>query len=478
MYKVILAIRYLIKRRITYFAVLAVALCVFIVVVVMTVLTGLVSDFKQKNHSFAGDCVVGTESLVGFAYYEDFAEVLAKKDFVDGISPVIKSYALITRKGSEQNYGVEIMGIDPVKHSQATGFGQTLHYHKGDPILPAAPTRAGRRGGRQKDGKMGTQDEVSKLFESANDTDSPGCVLGIDLALERDEQGRYTYGFSPADANIAIAVTCFPLTAKGALAKAGTGLVNTQTFYYSDTSHSGLARVDSSIVYLPFEQAQLLCGMAGSAKRANAIHIKFKPNVKLNVGCEKVASLWQRFKQEKNSEKQASLLDTVTVQSWKSYRRAYIAPMEKEQTMMTAMFGLVGITTIFIVLVVFYMIISHKSKDIGILKSIGVANTNIIQLFLGFACLVGLLGSAIGAAGGWRFLVHINQIEDWLFEHFGFQLWDRAIYAIGDIPNQVEFKVLIMIIFSAIVACMIGALIPTWQAAKLKPVETLQVSQL
>lgn len=464
MYKIILAFRYLIKRRITYFAVLAVALCVFIVVVVMTVLTGLVSDFKQKNHDFVGDCIVGTESLVGFAYYEDFMKIISKEDFIDGISPVIKSYALITRKGADENYGVEIMGIDPVRHSQTTGFAQTLHYHKDDVSKVFEPVR-------RPDSRRETQGQ-------AKDPNYASCVLGIDLALERDEQGRYTYGFRPSEADIAIAVTCFPLTAKGALAKAATDLVNTQTFYYNDTSQSGLARVDNSMVYLPFEQAQLLCGMAGPAKRANAIYIKFKPNVRLDEGCEKVALLWQRFKQEKNGEKQASLPDTVTVQSWKSYRRATIAPMEKEQTLMTAMFGLVGITTVFIVFVVFYMIISHKSKDIGILKSIGVANTNIIQLFLGFAFEIALLGSAIGAVGGWRFLVHINQIEDWLFEHFGFQLWDRAIYAIGDIPNHLEFKVLIMVIFSAIIACLVGALIPTRQAVKLKPVETLQVSQL
>jgi len=448
MYKIILAIRYLVKRRITYFAVAAVALCVFIVVVVMTVLTGLVSDFKQKNHSFVGDCVVGTESLVGFAYYEDFIKILGKEDFIEGVSPVIKSYALISRKGSEQNYGVEIMGIDPVKHSQTTGFSQTLHYHEND---------------------------VSNVFKPVKDPNCMGCVLGIDLALERDEQGRYTYGFSPAEADIALAITCFPLTAKGALAKAGgLGLVNTKTFCYSDTSQSGLARVDSSIIYLPFEQAQLLCGMAEPGKRINAIHIKFKKGVNLNAGCERVTSLWQQFKQKRADE----LLNTVTVQSWKSNRRAYIAAMEKEQAMMTALFGLVGITTVFIILVVFYMIISHKSKDIGILKSIGVSNANVIQLFLGFAFLVGLLGSVIGSVGGWRFLVHINQIENWLFNHFGFQLWDRSIYAIGDIPNQVELSVLIVIIFSAIVACLAGALIPTWQAAKLKPVEILQVSQL
>jgi ABC-type lipoprotein release transport system permease subunit len=78
MYKVILPFRYLFKKRISYVAFLAVALCVFIVVVVMTVMRGLVTDFKQKNHNFAGDCVVASDSLAGFAYYEEFMETLSK----------------------------------------------------------------------------------------------------------------------------------------------------------------------------------------------------------------------------------------------------------------------------------------------------------------------------------------------------------------------------------------------------------------
>jgi lipoprotein-releasing system permease protein len=450
MYKVILAIRYLIKRRITYFAVLGVALCVFIVVVVMTVLTGLVSGFKQKNHDFVGDCVVGTESLVGFAYYEDFVNLLEQqKHLVQAVSPVIKSYALVNRVNSEHNKGLEILGIDPVKHSHATGFENTLYYNKG---------------------------KVSKAFEPSYDPNLLGCVLGIDLALERDAKSRYFYEATPARAGYSI--SCFPLTARGALTKAGTGLVNTQTFYYSDTSHSGLAHVDLSLVYLPFEQAQGLCGMGRSVKRASAVHIKFKPNIKLRAGCDKVASLWQKFKQEKAGESQAYLLDNVTVQSWKNYRRSSIAPMEKEETVMTVMFAFVGITTVFIVFVVFYMIISHKSKDIGILKSIGASNADIIELFSGFAFLVGFLGSCIGLFGGWVFLLKINQIEDWLFEHFRFQLWDRTIYAIGDIPNQINPKVVVVIVLSAIAACLAGALIPSWQAARQKPVETLQVTQL
>jgi lipoprotein-releasing system permease protein len=166
------------------------------------------------------------------------------------------------------------------------------------------------------------------------------------------------------------------------------------------------------------------------------------------------------------------------VQSWKGNRRAFIAAMEKEQTMLIAMFGFVGITTVFIVFVVFYMIISHKAKDIGILKSVGVSNTSIIQLFSGFAFLVVLLGSCIGLPAGWLFLHKINQIENWLFEHFEFQLWDRTIFAIGDIPNQVDFKVLLTIAGSAVLACLLGAMVPTLQAASSRPVETLRVNQL
>jgi lipoprotein-releasing system permease protein len=449
MYKIILAIRYLIKHRITYFAVITVALCVFIVVVVMTVMTGLITDYKQKNHSFVGDCVIGTESLVGFAYYEDFMKILEDADFVKAVSPVIKGYVLVGQPGAEQNIGLEVMGVNPVRHSKVTNFSRILYYH---------------------------QNDVSNVFKPALDPNMWGCVVGIDRVLTRDSKGRYAY--NPNRADIELVVSCFPLTAKGALAKADTGLVNTKTFYFSDHSHSGLARVDSSVIYLPFEQAQLLCGMAGPVKRINSIHIRFKPDVELQKGCQKVDSMWKNFKQEKSGQRYADLLDMVTVQSWKSYRRAYIAAMEQEQTVITIMFAFVGITTVFIVLVVFYMIISHKSKDIGILKSVGVSDVNIINLFSFFAFLVGLLGSFIGVLAGWLFLMKINQIENWLFERFSFQLWDRTIYAIGDIPNRVEFKVLAVIILSAITACLIGAIIPSYQAARLKPTDTLQVSQL
>lgn len=449
MYKIILAFRYLYRRKISYFALAAVALCVFIVVVVMTVMTGLVSDFKKKNHNFTGDCVVGTESLVGFPYYEDFTHALEKTDFVEGVSPAINSYAFVGVGGSQQGFGLEIIGIDPNLHSSATGFGRTLHYHK---------------------------DDAARAFEPTGDANLPGCVVGADLWSMRNSRGEYSHARKPHATPLSI--TCFPLTTKGALAKAGTDLVNTKTFYFSDFFESGLARVDGSVVYLPFEDTQILCGMKAPVARVTRLHIKFKPHVRLDEGCREVRSLWAKFYDQMKDKPDAQLLSGVSVQSWSEHRREYIAAMEKEQIMLTAMFSLVGLTTVFIIFVVFYMIVSHKTKDIGILKSVGASGVDVVTLFLGFAGIIGIIGSAVGVIAGWLFLRNINAIENWLFEKFEFQLWDRTLYAIGEIPSRMDLTMVAVVVGCAVLACLAGAILPSVRAAGERPAETLQVSQL
>jgi lipoprotein-releasing system permease protein len=449
MYKLILAIRYLYRRRISYLALVAVALCVFIVVVVMTVMRGLVNDFKEKNHKYAGDCVVGTKSLVGFPYYEDFEKQLKATDFVEAVTAVVKSYALISAGGSTNSFGVELTGIEPESYSMVTGFGETLNYHKKD---------------------------TAEAFKPKMEPNLPGCVVGADLWVQRNSRGGYYAEANPAAT--AISVTCFPLTVKGALAKAGTGLVNNKTFYFSDFSQSGLARVDSSVIYLPIKEVQVLCGMDEPIARASWIHIKFKAGMGVEESCRRVRQLWAKYIDETKGKADAQLLAGVNVLTWKEQRREFIAAMEKEQTALILMFGLVGLTTVFIVFVVFYMIVSHKTKDIGILKSVGASGSDVVTVFLGFAALLGAIGSVVGMTGGIWFLRNINAIEEWLYQRYGFQMWDRTIYSIGEIPHRLDWTMLMVIAGCAIAACIAGAIWPSVRAAAARPVETLQVSQI
>ena len=451
MIKWILAWRYFFKRPISILAVVAVALCVFIVVVVMTVMNGLVGDFKEKNHDYVGDCVVESDSLVGFGYYEEFLERLKTQPEIEAASPIAKGVgvAVIPRLSKDHNIGIEIHGIDSVLHSQATTFAETLHY----------------------------TEDLSDAFLPSYNVTLDGCIPGVDVIGGRQLPGGGRF-YTETPFDLKFDITAFPLNIKGGLARSGAGLVNTKSYYYCDDSHSGIVRVDSSVVYLPLEQAQILCGMDSPFKRVSSIHIKFSDAVTPKAGIEKVRLLWQKHITQYADRPGANLFDNVRIQSWQANRRSIIAPMEKEQIMMTMSFLLLGIITVFIIFVVMYMIISHKSKDIGILKSIGLSVKEILAVFLIFSIFVGMAGSFIGSITGCVFLAKVNDIESWLYEHYQWQLWDRTMYAIEGIPNKIEPQVIAIIITSALVACLIGGLIPSFQAARKKPVDSLQVNQL
>jgi lipoprotein-releasing system permease protein len=214
------------------------------------------------------------------------------------------------------------------------------------------------------------------------------------------------------------------------------------------------------------------------AKRANAVFVKFKKDYDIGACTEKVSSLWRDFVKEKSDFAFANLFGTVNVRDWKAYRRGTIAPMEKEQTMLILLFSLVGLITVFIIFVIFYMIVSRKSKDIGILESLGVSKFGVIRVFLRLAMLIGLSGDVIGILSALVFLANINRLESWLFDKFGFQMWNREIYAIGEIPYQSRPFLLVIVAACAVAACLLGALLPTLSAAGRKCVDVLRVNQL
>jgi lipoprotein-releasing system permease protein len=441
-----LAWRYFFKRPISILAVAAVALCVFVVMVVMTVMNGLVEDFREKNHQYVGDCVIESDSLVGFGYYEDFLAQLADAPIVESVSPAARGMgiAVIPQLNEDYNLGIEIIGVDPVRHSRVTNFGQTLYYTK--------------------------PENMASAFVPSYDPTLPGCIPAVGIIAGR----RHWRNPIPLE----IVVSAFPLNSRGVLARSGTDPVNTKSFYYCDDSHSGLVKVDEAALYLPLEQAQILCGMDSPFKRITAIHIKFTPGVSVGKGVATVRSLWEAHIADYADRPGAELFRHVRVQSWQVNRRSIIAPVETEQVMMTMAFLMLGIITVFIIFVVLYMIISHKSKDIGILKSVGVSIQGILAVFLMFSIFVGVTGAFIGGVTGWLFLAKVNALENWLYEHYQWQLWDRSMYAIGDIPNTIEPRVVTMILVSALAACLVGGLIPSLQAARKKPVDSLQVNQL
>jgi ABC-type lipoprotein release transport system permease subunit len=78
MYKLFLALRYLRKKLIALFAVGSVTLCVFMVLVVISVMGGFLEMVKERSRGLLSDIVVDNGSLQGFPYYEEFVTHLRR----------------------------------------------------------------------------------------------------------------------------------------------------------------------------------------------------------------------------------------------------------------------------------------------------------------------------------------------------------------------------------------------------------------
>jgi len=431
-------------------AVIAVTLLVMMVLIVLSVMSGLVEQACRRNHDWAGDIVLSRGSLVGFPFYDEFIAELRQNNIVLDATPVINTFALI-----ESVAPAQLIGVRLPEFCRVTGFANTLNRPTGKP----APSFTVPESRNTHFGPRLTPEQKSR-----------GSFIGkyVQIPLRLPD--------CPQD----ISLTVFGLNSKGVLTGSEAG--ENQTFWRVDEHKSGLVDIDQAIL-VDFDELQkfsLMDGLTdGRPPRTSEIRIKLKPDIDLNTARTEISALWKHFVLEKledaDARTLASLLQDVTIQTWRRYRHDFIAPMEKEKSLMIVVFCMIGLVAVFIVFAIFYMIVTEKIKDIGIIKSLGGSRWALAQVFLGYGALVGLTGALMGTAIGWTIVVRSNDIEGWLNRHFGFRLWDPEIYAIDKIPDTVDVTQAAVIIAIAIMAAVFGAAVPAYRAGQLVVVEALRV---
>src|SRR5687768_7789116 len=125
MYKLLLILKYLRKRRIAWVSLIAVMLCTAMVLVVISIMGGWLRMFRESFNGISGDVLVDGESLVGFPYYEEMIGEIKKLPDVRGAVPVITSPGLININ-NQLRKGVEIVGYTP-DIGTVNAFPQSLH---------------------------------------------------------------------------------------------------------------------------------------------------------------------------------------------------------------------------------------------------------------------------------------------------------------------------------------------------------------
>jgi lipoprotein-releasing system permease protein len=120
------------------------------------------------------------------------------------------------------------------------------------------------------------------------------------------------------------------------------------------------------------------------------------------------------------------------------------------------------------------MIVVEKTRDIGILKSLGAGASGIAGIFLGYGLCLGMVGAGAGLALGLSIVHNINRIRaavEWLS---GERVFDPSIYYFFKIPTIVHAPTVAWIVLGSVAIAVASSVLPALRAARLHPVEALR----
>jgi lipoprotein-releasing system permease protein len=493
MYKLLLILKYLRKRRIAWVSLAAVMLCTTMVLVVISVMGGWLRMFRESFHGLSGDIIVQSRTVVGFPYYEEIAERVKALPEVEAAVPNIHTYGLIDIRNYvyEVAEPVQVVGYKIDEVGKVNAFPRSLYRQWGryeealaDPNTPPAERERARKYLENPplpsfdllpDTEVNYRGLAREIAPGLSDPRSlPGMIVGAGLiGIRKGSDGTLLREGNPALAIARLTLVSISPDTKSVDMDSKT----TPSFWIVDDSRTQIYVNDKNTVYVPFDVLQKELKMDaynGEPARASNIDVKVRPGVDLYAVLPKIEDVVARVFAEKSDETGKYVGFPVVVETWEESQRVWIGAIEKEKNLVTMLFGLISIVAIFLIFCIFYMIVQEKTKDIGIIKSVGATSSGVAGIFLGYGLAIGIVGSGLGLLLGWVIVTYINELHALLGQLFGLKIWDPEVYAFDTIPNTMNSSEVIVIVCVAIISSVLGSLVPALRAAGYQPVEALR----
>jgi lipoprotein-releasing system permease protein len=494
----VLIVKYLRRRRIAWVSLLAVTLCTTMVLVVISVMGGWLTMFEHSFQGLTGDIIVESNSLSGFPYYQEMIDRIEKKPGIVAAVPTIHTFAIINI-GNRKTAGVQVMGLPIDRIGGVNNFPESMYLQyqqytdkakqTSDPVEKkrlldlAAEHRAHPSFALPKPAQF-YRDNPELGSVKTDPSRFPGMILGsMVLEIHRDAKGN-TVGRDDWKYGIPIKLTTIAIHP----GEIGLNLNDkSETIYWiADDSHTGLWQYDNTFVYVPFDQLQkdlqmtaqstvdLTTGKETEAPaRASEVHVRVKEGFDLDKAKTEVMDAVGSVLNE-HLEKENRFYPPPSVETWREKQHTWIDAITNEKLLTVILFGIISIVAVFLVFCIFYMIVMEKTKDIGIIKSVGATSSGVAGIFLGYGLVIGLVGSLMGLLSSYLIVHYINEMHAWLGRRLGVQIWNPEVYLFDKIPNTMNWRDISVIIPIAIVSCVLGALIPAIRAARMHPVESLR----
>ena len=120
------------------------------------------------------------------------------------------------------------------------------------------------------------------------------------------------------------------------------------------------------------------------------------------------------------------------------------------------------------------MLVTDKTEDIAILRTMGASRAKVLRVFLYNGVLLGLVGTASGFALGVAIIVNLQKIVAVIEKMTGSKLFSGDVYPVDTIPARLVWNDIGTVLVVSLLLTLLASLYPAWRASRQEPVETLR----
>ena len=168
------------------------------------------------------------------------------------------------------------------------------------------------------------------------------------------------------------------------------------------------------------------------------------------------------------------IFDDEFVYSWADINSSLFSALKVERNVMFIILSLIIIVAAFNIISGLTILVKNKTKDIAILKSIGVLNKSIVKIFFLIGVIIGTSATAFGIVLGVTFSIYIENLREFLSSTFNISLFPEEIYFLSKMPSEINLTSIFLISICSIIITIIVSIFPAFNAAKLDPIKALK----
>jgi lipoprotein-releasing system permease protein len=228
-----------------------------------------------------------------------------------------------------------------------------------------------------------------------------------------------------------------------------------ETFVISSIFDSGLADFDANIAFINLDTLENFFNLK-KEKRNLEIYLNNPSNIE-----EEKNRIQKIFKNE-------------FVYSWADMNSSLFSALKVERNVMFIILSLIIIVAAFNIISGLTILVKNKTRDIAILKSIGVLNKSIVKVFFLVGVIIGTTATFFGIFLGVIFSLYIENLREFLSDTFNISLFPEEIYFLSTMPSEINPTSIFIISLCSIFMTIIVSIFPAIKASKLDPVKGLK----